>query len=58
MLSEKLLASENGKCVAAWQAEVFKTLSVEDIAQRDNEKAEIFKGGNANMRKIHRHDLD
>lgn len=58
MLSEKLLASENGKCVAAWQAQVFQTLSVEDIAQWDLEKAELFKGGNANMRKTHRPDLD
>ncbi|HMS91364.1 MAG TPA: hypothetical protein PKC87_04045 [Candidatus Absconditabacterales bacterium] len=58
MLSEKLLASENGRCVTEWQDQIFQTLSLEDIAQWDREKAELFKDGNANMRKTHRPDLD
>lgn len=57
-LSEKLLTSENGQSREYWQAEIFKTLSTEQITTWDNEKTKIFEGGNANIRKTHRPDLD
>lgn len=57
-LSKKLLTSENGKSREAWDDEIFKTLSAEDIIIWDKQRAELLKGGNANIRKFHRPDLD
>jgi len=57
LLSQKLLASETWRSAEFYKNQLFPVLTAEEIQEKDEMKARLFKESFQHMRKSHRPDL-
>lgn len=57
LLSQKLLASETWRSAEFYKNQLFPVLTAEEIQEKDEMKARLFKESFHHMRKSHRPDL-